>query len=615
MSRLSEIAGSKVPQKDTCHFRPESGRIVPEPVATVLILFMLSAPNLVFSGAFWFETLHLMKWATVFVPAGVLVAVAGARIAFIEDVRNSFVLDPFGTVWLFLVLFLVLQPLWAPVTSMPTFTREWFFFASLWGFYTVIYNGFDSRRLYLLLWLAALAGAVNVLFAELQIREMHHLFPFIYPTPGKYIGNTGQQNMFGLWVAIAMLGSSWLFMRVGTDEEGGEKKGAAVAASLLLFTVNAWGIWNSTSRSAVLSYALGLFVLSLLLVRSMGARKVLIRLAVIIAILAVTFSGTLLFGRGNAFVMKIVQMVEHFQTLGKRDSIWLTTAEMFRMHPVSGVGLGHYKWNYLEAQRRMLEKHPGMKWQYTYWAHSEVFQWFCETGIFGGLILAALGAWWLKCLFSRLKRGDPLSPEGIWASSFLFLIWFNALWTRPFHRAEDALWMVLAFGLANREVLPSGFSWTEIRKDWILRGLGLTMCAVAVAGLLFFARGMGGDRLLRRAHTTVDAAEQRQLIEKAEGRLMVRDIAQRELAYHYIRTAREQKKGELLAEGLMRLHQHFRQQPHSRELVRLMAWYSDVREPYLLESVARYLRPGSYSIRDGQLLLSSEDLGFFFGSN
>ena len=131
---MSKIAGSKVPRKDIGHFRPESGCIVPDPVATVLILFVLSVPNLVFSGAFWFETLHLMKWAVVFVPAGVLVAVAGARIAFIKDVRNSFVLDPFGAVWLFLVLFLVLQPLWAPVTSMPTFTREWFFFASLWGF-------------------------------------------------------------------------------------------------------------------------------------------------------------------------------------------------------------------------------------------------------------------------------------------------------------------------------------------------------------------------------------------------------------------------------------------------------------------------------------------------
>jgi len=77
----------------------------------------------------------------------------------------------------------------------------------------------------------------------------------------------------------------------------------------------------------------------------------------------------------------------------------------------------------------------------------------------------------------------------------------------------------------------------------------------------------------------------------------------------------DEKRGELLGEGLMRLHQHFRQEPHARDLGRLMGWYSDVREADLLESVARYLKPGAYSIVDGRLLLSSEDYQFFFGSD
>lgn len=595
--------------------RRERGDLIPDLPATIILFFALAAPNLVFSGPFWFETLHLMKWASAFVPVALLLAVAGARIALMRDVRKGFVLDPFGAIWLFLVLFLILQPLWAPITSMPTFTREWFFFASLWGIYIITRNGLYGKRLRILIWLAALASAVNVLFAELQIHEMHALFPFVYPTPGKYIGNTGQQNMFGLWVAMAMMGSSWLFMGGDPESDSDGRRNWAVAGNLFLFTVNAWGVWNSTSRSAVFSYGLGLCVLTFLVVRPRGTRKALARLTVLIVLLAATFFGTLVFGRGNVFIMKSVQMVEHFRTIGNRDSIWLTTAEMFKMHPLGGVGLGHYKWNYLEAQRRMIAKHPDMKWQYTYWAHSEVFQWFCETGVFGGLVLLALGAWWLKCLVSRLKRGDPLLPEGAWAVSFLFLIWFDALWTRPFHRIEDALWMAFAFGIANEELLPAGFSWTEIRKDWVLRGLGLAMGAVAVAGLLFFARGMSGDRILRRASMAEEPLERMQLLEKAEGRLMVRDTAQRELAYHYIRSAREEKRGELLAEGLMRLHQHFRQEPHSRELARLMAWYSDVREPDLLESVARYLKPGAYTIREGQLLLSSEDYRFFFGSD
>ncbi|HPC75402.1 MAG TPA: O-antigen ligase family protein [Synergistales bacterium] len=595
-------------------FRSGKASLVPEPLATMILFFMLSVPNLVFSGPFWYEALHLMKWAAVFVPVGFLIALAGMRIVLMKGVREDFLLDPFGAAWLFLVLFLILQPLWTPITSVPTFTREWLFFASLWGVYVITRNGAYGKSLPILLWLAALAGAVNVLFAELQVHGLHHLFPFVYPTPGKYIGNTGQQNMFGLWVAMVMMGSSWLFLRGGPGNDIGGSKKIAVAANLFLFTVNAWGLWNSTSRSAVFSYAVGLCVLASLVARSMGTRKTLARVSVILALLAATFSGTLLFGRGNVFIMKSFQMVEQFRTVGKRDSIWLTTAEMFKMHPLSGVGLGHYKWNYLEAQRRMVARHPGMKWQYTYWAHSEVFQWFCETGMFGGLALIALGAWWLKCFLSRLKRGDPLSTEGAWASSFLFLIWFDALWTRPFHRIEDVLWLAFAFGIANRELLPSSFPWTEIRKEWVLKSMGMAMSIVAVAGLFFFLRGMEGDRLLRRASLEEDPVTRTELIERAEGRLMVRDAAQRELAYQLIRMAVDEKRGELLGEGLTRLHQHFRQEPHARDLGRLLAWYSDVRETDLLESVARYLKPGAYSIVDGQLLLSSEDYRYFFGS-
>ncbi len=183
-----------------------------------------------------------MKWAAVFIPVGFLIALAGMRITFMKGVREGFVLDPFGAAWLSVVLFLILQPLWAPITSVPTFTREWFFFASLWGVYIITRNGTFGKGLPILLWLAALTGALNVLFAELQIHDLHHLFPFVYPTPGKYIGNTGQQNMFGLWVAIAMMGSSWLFFQDRPADDISGRKNIAAAANLFLFAVNAWGI-------------------------------------------------------------------------------------------------------------------------------------------------------------------------------------------------------------------------------------------------------------------------------------------------------------------------------------------------------------------------------------
>ncbi|HRV70463.1 MAG TPA: O-antigen ligase family protein [Thermovirgaceae bacterium] len=582
-------------------------------VVTGLLAVALVLPNLLFSGTWWYESLHIIKWAAVFIPVGLLVFAAGYRIA--SGRGRDPVLDPFGVVWLFLVLLLLMQPLWAPVRSIPTFAREWFFFAALWGVYVVSRGGLKKGSLSLFLWGASFNGAINVLFAEIQIRGLQGIFPFIYPVSGLYIGNTGQQNMFGLWLAIAMFGSASLFYNTADKGQGKNSLPLAVILNLLLFSICSWGLWNTTSRSAVLSFLVGLVVMTFLAVRNSNRRAILLRLAALAAIMAVTFSGTAYLGRGNAFIMKTRDMIENFQTVGKRDSIWAASGTMFLMHPVRGVGLGHFKWNYLEAQREMLLRHPGMKWQYTYWAHNEILQWFCETGIVGGLILLAMGVWWLSAFFSHVRKGKPLSREAMWACSFLFLIWFNALWTRPFHRIEDAVWMALAFALANREILPSRAEWTEIRRGWVLRGLGVAMAAGALSGLFFLGSGMAGDRILRVAASEKSMPEQRLLLERASRRLMVSDIAERRLALHYIRLAEETKMGQYLDEGLTRLHLYFLRQPHVRDMIRLIAWYSDVGEAGLMESVARYLRPGSYTITGGKINLSSEDERRFFGQS
>mgnify|MGYP001764528120 CR=1 FL=1 len=49
-----------------------------------------------------------------------------------------------------------------------------------------------------------------------------------------------------------------------------------------------------------------------------------------------------------------------------RLSIYATSLTMLKKHPVTGVGIGHYKWNYLDAQRDLFRANPksGLKWQY-----------------------------------------------------------------------------------------------------------------------------------------------------------------------------------------------------------------------------------------------------------
>lgn len=583
-------------QKSTASF--SGGKeLVPFRLYFGMLFIALTVPNIVFSGLHWFQTLHLFKWFFAFVPVGVLAVCAGCRLARFGAKRTGFALDSFGAIWLSLLLFLTLQPLWAPLTSIPTFVREWFFFASLWVVYILVrYKGI-GKLLEVLIIGAALNAFANTLFAELQIHDLNDLFPFILPTPGKYIGNTGQQNMFALWIAMGLLGTVFIMFQRGLPVKRGQTDKVAILNGILLAGLS-WGLWNSTSRSGFLSFTTGWMILALVYGRQgfgLDRRTFWKRNAAVFLVLLVTFFASYAFGRGNIFLAKYGQMLSEPETVGKRDSIWATSYTMFRMHPLSGVGLGHYKWNYLDAQKEMLRRWPEKEWKFTLWAHNEVLQWFCETGVVGGMILILFGIWWLRSFGGVLSGRIRVDPETAWACGMLFLLWFNAMWTRPFHRIENVLWMAFAFALANRKMLSTGSEWTELRREWIVRLFGISMATVALAGLAFFASGMYGDRQLRNAVETTEATSQLEHLERAQRHLMVSDLAERQIAYHFIARARATGSAEYLAEGINRLHAYFRTEPQSRELNRLLEWYRRLDEKELYKSIAVYLHPRTSS--------------------
>ena len=84
---------------------------------------------------------------------------------------------------------------------------------ALVALYLLTYNLFPTGNMIrVALWGANLNAAVNVVFAELQMRSLNGPFPFILNTPGYYIGNTAQQEMFGLWMAMAVLNCIYLHL-------------------------------------------------------------------------------------------------------------------------------------------------------------------------------------------------------------------------------------------------------------------------------------------------------------------------------------------------------------------------------------------------------------------
>ena len=287
-------------------------------------------------------------------------------------------------------------------------------------------------------------------------------------------------------------------------------------------------------------------------------------------------------------------MLLNTSNIGARREIWITSWNVFKLHPLAGTGLGHYKWHYLEGQREAFKTHPELKWQFTYWAHSEYLQLLAELGIFGAAALFAAGTWWLWSFARALTMRRTLSPGAMWGCAMLFLIWFDALFSRPFHRIENAIWMSLAFAWANRELFTSAASWQEIRSDFVYRVFGLFVAVVAAAGLVFFYNGCRADRYLLAAVRTKDAALQASFINRARKSLMERDEAGEQLAYHIIATARATKRPEDLEAGIGALYRSFRTKPQAKQLVELLRYARETNDLALMSELVTYLSPSSY---------------------
>lgn len=539
-----------------------------------LALVALALPNLIFSGSSFFDTLHVMKWVFAMGPIAVMAIVGGLLLLIYGARGGRLKLDPFSKLWLAMLLYVTAQPLWTDITSRSTFIKEWFFFATVVGMYIFSFNArFSAGWHKLILWGANVNAALNVLFAELLMRKMNDGIIFIMNVPDNYIGNTGQQEMFGLWMAMALINGFYLHVAGVRDSRPAT---ALKVANLALVAVNAWGLWNSTTRGAFFSLLVGTVILTLLIWRCLRDRQMLRRAAhisvAIIAMLLLTLAAGRIFefGRAAALVSKTSDMLTNASSIGGRRGIWQTSMAMVRDHALMGVGIGHYKWHYLAAQQKALQQHPENDWVYTFWAHSEYIQWFAEFGLFGILFLTVVGGWWLWRFVRALVQRQALSLEAVWAASMLFLIMFDALFSRPFHRIENILWAPFAFAMINREILQADCRDLAVKSGELCRVFGLAILCVAAAGLLFLGSGIRADKLIRNSMQTKDVKLQSYRLHEAMKHTMMRDEAQEQYAYHLIYLARTTKKEEDWDRAILQLYRSFKIRPNGRQLIDLV---------------------------------------------
>lgn len=595
-------------------------KLVPERLLYVAFFIAFTIPNLIFSGKYFFDTLHIMKWTVAMVPIALVAIAAGVNLLRFGATKTDFTIDRFALVWLFLLFFITMQPMFVRLTSISTFVKEWFFVACLFFVYLIAYNTSLSNRFHrLLLWGANINAAINLLFAEIVTKgNMNKGFPFILDVSSiNFVGNIAQQEMFGVWMAMAVINSFFLHIAyISNNESRSIYRTPATWYNLLLLAINAWGLWASTARAAIFAFLLAFFIMLMILVKNKSttaAKHGLALFLLVIALLAgsVALNATFNVGRSNFLVHKMSDILDNPTNVAGRMSIWQTSWEIFLKKPVTGVGLGHYKWHYIDGQRILFAKYPellsakGYEWQFTYWAHSEYVQWLCETGIIGAVILAALGLWWLFCFGRRFMQKEPIPLQAAWGFSLLFLLWFDALFSRPFHRFEISIWMSLAFALTNRSMFSKTAESAHNTKDVYFKCFGALTAGIALYGLFFLGGGIIADQLMYKSLAERSSAEEKSmLLAKAERSLMARDDVFEQKAYFYLMLADADKNPEFFAAGIQQLYMAFHRRPGSRVFFDLIKHAKRLENQELLQNLAPYLTPGMFGLSQQGKIIS-----------
>ena len=209
---------------------------------------------------------------------------------------------------------------------------------------------------------------------------------------------------------------------------------------------------------------------------------------------------------------------------------------------------------------------------------------------------------WLSWLFPAAqglfhRERMSITINAVWGLSLVTLITFCAIFTRPFHRIENMVWITLAFALSNREFFTQRLKFDVLKSQSSRKVFGLIFVLSSIAGCIYISSGIYGNYILRKALSTQDERMQLYYLEEADKHPIVKEEAQRNLGYHYIQLGEQTNNNEALIKGFNILWEHFNREPHSEDISRLLNFAQRYQIEPVLREIASYFKPGDYHLQ------------------
>ena len=232
------------------------------------------------------------------------------------------------------------------------------------------------------------------------------------------------------------------------------------------------------------------------------------------------------------------------QSGGTRTWDWWVGWEMFKAHPVTGVGLGNYKLNFVPYKATFLETPRGEAYNWyiprAAQAHNEYVQILAEIGILGTLAVVGLIGVFVVSVWLRLWRNrdeDARMDLLLFACGIVaFLV--HALVSFPLHLPASSLVLVLVAGLMLSRTYGTTAELHVNLRGWWMKGLVIGLAVAGLAVSIVAARDLHANVLLNKAILQMQYGRYRSAIPLLESSIHY-DFAPRQ-TYYYLAVAQTQ---------------------------------------------------------------------------
>lgn len=324
----------------------------------------------------------------------------------------------------------------------------------------------ESEAKYLLLALIT-SGAGATIYGTLQYFGLAKGAEGLKAAPSNIISVLGNQNYLGGFISYLFIPALALIILANSKTLRLYLISTLGLFFFILYPIGARGAWLGLIMGFVVFVSLFFYFKP---IKNRQRVKVTLLLIILVLLLAYLFASapgplnsvlTYSAPEGNdaswgvftPVVQPIVkQLLEKSPT---RVEDWYIGWEMFKDHPIVGIGLGNYKINFLDYRAKFLNTTSGSQFgepiPRAAQAHNEYVQFAAELGIFGIItILASLG-FLVKNLFTRVARSRDkriqLLGIGLIAGITGFLV--HSMVSFPAHLPASSYALVVFIGLIN----------------------------------------------------------------------------------------------------------------------------------------------------------------------